>query len=45
MQTLQRTIWCLSPVLLLSPANWAQDRGTGREAAAEEGGWGKERDA
>ena len=34
MQTLQRTIWCLCAVLLLSPATWAQDRGTGREAAA-----------
>ena len=34
MQTLERTIWCLCAVLLLSPATWAQDRGTGREAAA-----------
>ena len=33
MQTLQRTTWCLCAVLLLSPATWAQDRGTGREAA------------
>ena len=34
MQTLERAIWCLCAVLLLSPATWAQDRGTGREAAA-----------
>ena len=34
MQTLERTIWCLSAVLLLSLASWAQDRGAGREAAA-----------
>ena len=34
MQTLERATWCLCAVLLLSPATWAQDRGTGREAAA-----------
>ena len=34
MQTLQRTIWCLCAVLLLSPATWAQDRGASRAAAA-----------
>ena len=34
MQTLERTIWCLGAVLLLSLASWAQDRGAGREAAA-----------
>ena len=30
----ERTIWCLSALLLMSPASWAQDRGAGREAAA-----------
>ena len=34
MQIAKRTIWCLSALLLMSPASWAQDRGAGREAAA-----------
>jgi hypothetical protein len=34
MQNLERTILCLSAVLLLSPTSWAQDRSAGREAAA-----------
>ena len=42
MRTLQRTIWCLCAVLLLSPATWAQDRGTGREAAARRAVGGRE---
>ena len=42
MQTLKRAIWCLSAVLLLSPAAWAQDRGTGREAAARRAVGGRE---
>ena len=42
MQTLERIIWCLCAVLLLSPATWAQDRGTGREAAARRAVGGRE---
>ena len=42
MQTLERTIWCLSAVLLLSPASWAQDRSAGREAAARRTVGGRE---
>ena len=34
MQMLQRTIWCLTAVLLMSQASGAQDRGAGREDAA-----------
>lgn len=34
MQTLERATWCLIAVLLMSPASWAQDRGSGRDAAA-----------
>ena len=34
MKTLERAIWCLSGVVLVSAASWAQDRGVGREAAA-----------
>ena len=34
MQMLERAIWCLSALLLMSPASWARDRGAGREAAA-----------
>ena len=34
MQMLQRTIWCLIAVLLMSLASWTQDRGAGRAAAA-----------
>ena len=34
MQILERATWCLTAVLLMSPASWAQDRGAGREAAA-----------
>ena len=41
MQTLERTIWCLSAVLLLSLASWAQDRGAGREAAARKTAGGR----
>ena len=33
MRILERAIWCLTALLLLSPASWAQDRGVGREAA------------
>ena len=33
MQIAVRTIWSLIAVLLLSPANWAQDRGAGRAHA------------
>lgn len=34
MKTLERAIWCLSAVLLMSLASWAQDRGASRAAAA-----------
>lgn len=34
MKTLERAIWCLSGVVLMSAASWAQDRGVGREAAS-----------
>ena len=34
MQMLERATWCLTAVLLMFPASWAQDRGAGREAAA-----------
>lgn len=34
MRNLERMIWCLNAVLLLSPASWAEDRSAGREAAA-----------
>ena len=33
MKALQRATWCITAVLLLSPASWAQDRGARREAA------------
>lgn len=34
MQMLERATWCLTAVLLMFPASWAQERGAGREAAA-----------
>ncbi|MDE2755917.1 MAG: hypothetical protein OXI92_05140, partial [Acidobacteriota bacterium] len=34
MQMLERATWCLTAVLLMFPASWAQGRGAGREAAA-----------
>lgn len=34
MQMLERAIWCLSVIFLISPASWAQDRAAEREAAA-----------
>ena len=42
MQFAERTIWCLSAVLLMSSASWAQDRGAEREAAARRTVGGRE---
>jgi len=42
MQIAERTIWCLSALLLMFPASWAQDRGAGREAAARRAVEGRE---
>ena len=42
MQMLKRATWCLTAVLLMFPASWAQDRGAGREAAARRAAGGRE---
>ena len=42
MQILERATWCLTAVLLMSPASWAQERGTEREAALRRAVGGRE---
>ena len=42
MQMLERATWCLTAVLLMFPASWAQDRGAGREAAMRKAVGGRE---
>ena len=42
MQILERATWCLTAVLLMSSASWAQDRGAGREAALRRAVGGRE---
>ena len=42
MQMLKRATWCLTAVLLMFPASWAQDRGAGREAATRKAAGGRE---
>ena len=45
MQMLERATWCLTAVLLMFPASWAQDRGAATRGRREKGGRGKGSDA